>query len=487
MDPTVIADIGRNGIDVAGSQAKALTLSDLYRRERLGQGAEKAAAREQEEMTYARDVLSNADLSSTEGQNAAVAQITKRNPQLGMKLMRDFQADRKGQAELSEAQLKLYGAKNEVLGGALVGLKTTHDDLARAGKNPEEINAAMMPQVVQTVQQLVGAKLPDGSPLLNDQDRQWIQQNLGQGYNTQAVDGLVARSKEAGEVLKSKMEERKFALDERRVTNSERNTTALIADRERRATAGALGEEDLDFMAAQFLASGDRSIFQNLGRGAQGAENIVQLRRRIRQQAEDGGLSPADVATKVAEFNQISAMQRSLGTRLANIQTAAEEAAQMIPIARAANQAVSRSGFKPWNSLVKGENIVTQDPAYAEFAAATLAVVNTWARAISPSGVPTVADKEHANEVLSTVQSQEAYNAVLNQFDKEIQAALASPEHVSSRIRDRIKASALGTRNDADKKSTAGADTSHGTPPPAAGKAPAGGPPPPPPGFTIQK
>jgi hypothetical protein len=485
FDPSVLERIGATRIDPAQAQAKALTLSDLYRQEDVGKMAVTAQKQGAADMTYAKEVLSKSDLSTLEGQNKAVSEITKRSPELGMKLMRDFQSGRQAKTEADKSQLELYDKKNDIIGGAVVGLKTQHDDLIRSGKNEAEVNAAMMPQVMQTVQGLVNAKLPDGSPVLSDQDRQWIGQNLAKGYNPQAIDQLVQKSQQAKAAIAAKLNERKVDVAERRADANDKNVASLVTDRTAKREMGRFDQEDVEFMAAQYLA-GDKSVFANLGRGAQGPENIVRLRREIRAQAEEAGSSPAEVTAKIAEFNGVMAEQRSLGTRLANIRTAATEAAKMIPIAKEANAAVPRGTFKPWNQLVRGTDIIVQDPEYAKFAAATLAVVNTWARAISPSGTPTVADKEHADKVLSTAQSQEAYDAVLDQFATEVQAALESPTEVQSEIRKEIKASALGTRNESDqnRKSPPAAEPGSETPPPASGTA-AGGGPAPPPGFKI--
>ncbi len=61
----------------------------------------------------------------------------------------------------------------------------------------------------------------------------------------------------------------------------------------------------------------------------------------------------------------------------------------------------------------------TGDPALKQFVAANNTIINTFARAISPTGSPTVSDKEHAREMLSTADSPEAYAAVLQQMQKK--------------------------------------------------------------------
>ena len=71
-------------------------------------------------------------------------------------------------------------------------------------------------------------------------------------------------------------------------------------------------------MAEQYLA-GDKSVFQNLGRGAQGAANVVALRQRVTQVAKG---KPACHRTRSRSCRTSSqgmgAAQRALGTRSAN-------------------------------------------------------------------------------------------------------------------------------------------------------------------------
>lgn len=76
------------------------------------------------------------------------------------------------------------------------------------------------------------------------------------------------------------------------------------------------------------------------------------------------------------------------------------------------------------------------DPALASLKAATTAVINTWARAINPKGVATVADKDHGYELLNAAQSQEAFNAVLDRFQQETEASLAAPASAKGRLHD---------------------------------------------------
>jgi hypothetical protein len=192
---------------------------------------------------------------------------------------------------------------------------------------------------------------------------------------------------------------------------------------------GALDKDTLKEMAGQYLA-GDKSVMQNIGRGTQGAANIVALRKEITAQAKAAGLSPTDIATKMAEFSGLTAGERTLGTRSANMGMAVDEAKRVIPLALAASEAFPRTQFVPLNKAIAAVQSGSGDPAVSRFVAANTSLVNVYARAMSPTGTPTVSDKDHAREMLSVAQTKEQYRAVIDQMQQEMDAAGKAPGDV---------------------------------------------------------
>lgn len=215
------------------------------------------------------------------------------------------------------------------------------------------------------------------------------------------------------------------------------------AQAEKARTSGAvnadamLNDDDAKFMAQQYLR-GDQSVMTNLGRGAQGAQNIVKLRRAIRDEATAAGMNPAQVATAMAQFQGDKAAFRTAGTKGANMEMAATEADQVADIALQASQAVPRTSYVPVNKALRAYQTNSGDPRIVQFGAATNALINTYARAISPSGTPTVHDKQHAEDILSTAQSPEQYAAVVSMMKKEIATARASPGMVRDSMAGRM-------------------------------------------------
>lgn len=459
FDASVIADIGGNTPDMAGSQAKALTLADLYDTNTLNKMKVGEAKQSQADMTYAKQILAGKDLSKLEDQNAAVAAITKRSPQLGMQLARGFSGQQQDKNELDLQQLKLHEAKNDIMGSSIEPLKAKHDQLIQQlqQQNPkatpqqieQQVDQAMRGDMFSTIQGLVSQKLPNGQPVLNEQDIAFVKQNFANGYNPQAVDMLVARSKQAREAIAQKMKERDedrkekatnaaISAGTRRGDQADRRITdqEKAADLKRKMSEGGkFSEDDASWLAEQYIA-GDKSVMVGLGRGAQGPQNIIMVRHAIAREAKAQGMNPADLAARLAEYTGFVSEQRSLGTQQANVEMASSEAQQMIENARGASAAVPRAAALGWNKFVQMSDKQLNDPELASLKAATTAVINTWARAINPKGVATVADKEHGYELLNSAQDGPTYNAVLDRFQQETEASLAAPASAKARLHD---------------------------------------------------
>lgn len=439
FDPSIISQIPDYAPNVMRQKEGAFKLADLINEQQVSALKLNAAKSTQADQAKAKSILKDADYSTPEGVTKTAEKLSRAGlPDQAMDFMKVMQGLQSSKGDLQKQQYEIMSVKNDMIGNATAGLVNEFDTLTQRGVPPQQAVAMMQPKYQAAIQQLSQAKLPDGSPALGPQDLQQIQANPQ--FNPDFMRTIAQRSKDGAAALRAQLEFHKSEIADRRLDESERHNREMEGLANRKQTAsetGALGEDDLHFMAEQYL-TGDKSVFQNIGRGAQGAKNIVSLRQAIRKEAQAQGMGGKDVAAKIAEFNGIMAGQRALGTRTANVEMAVNEAYNMIDIAKKASHEVPRGSFKPWNRIVRGENVITNDPSYAKFAAATLAVVNTWARAISPSGVPTVADKEHAHEVLNTAQSQEAYDAVLDQFKQEIEAARKAPGQVRQEFREGV-------------------------------------------------
>lgn len=183
-------------------------------------------------------------------------------------------------------------------------------------------------------------------------------------------------------------------------------------------------------MTAQQYLAGDGGALQNYGRGAQGAQNLNQIRAEIAKQAALQGMTGADIAAKMAEFQGLKAGQRTAATRSAGIEIAANEVAQLAPLALDASAKVARSSMLPFGKAQVMFDMNTNDPNLRQFAMANNALANAYGQAMARGGVASVADKQHAQDLLGTAMDQPSYAASVAQLQQEIKAAQAAPKAV---------------------------------------------------------
>jgi len=190
-------------------------------------------------------------------------------------------------------------------------------------------------------------------------------------------------------------------------------------------TATLLNDDDTKRIAEQYLA-GDTTVVQGLARGDK--RNLPKVMGMITTLGKEQGLNGSDIAARKAAFAGTMAENRTIGTREANIELAGTEAGGAISLAQEASSKVPRSGFLPFGKVQVMFDTNVNDPDLKAFATANNAVINTYARAISPTGVSRIDDINHARELLSTAMDERAYKATLNQMLKEIAIAKAAPK-----------------------------------------------------------
>jgi hypothetical protein len=300
-------------------------------------------------------------------------------------------------------------------------------------------------------QGLSGADLMAGlqqlQPLLDNQAKAQsaqLQQQFNNELKLQAVtdrhDQLTERAREADQ----RSQDARASLEERRQASQEslalRGETIALRKQQIAATGGEdakFSPEDLSFLAEQARA-GDPTVYQNLGRGQQGAKNIIALRREVMKQERAAGGGGADIAAANVGYQGEKAAARTGATRAANIGMAVTEAQQTFPLVRQASAALPRTDFPGANKAIQSLQTGSSDTRVLALGTALNASVNAYARAISPSGVPTVSDKEHARELMNTAYTPEQLDAVLGVMEKEMAAASKAPTEVMARQKARV-------------------------------------------------
>lgn len=208
----------------------------------------------------------------------------------------------------------------------------------------------------------------------------------------------------------------------------------VLTSAERTSQGSELKPDTAKALAERFLA-GDKSAAQNLGRGTQGAKNWTIFQDAVSDAMKDRGYTGADVAVKMAEFEGLKAAERALGTRTATFGMAVSEARSMMDQVRETSDAVTRTDYPKLNQIILAGERGTGETAVVNFGIALNSLINTYARAINPTGASTVSDKEHARELLSENWSKGQINSALEQLGKELDAAGRAPGMVKEELR----------------------------------------------------
>ena len=443
IDAQSIASIGQNAPDIAGSTMKAYTLADAIDRRQLNQMTLQSTREEQADLSKIKTLSQQYDISNPEQRHELASRVQK---EVGGKYAMDFmrmadEQDRRS-AELSAAQMQNYQAKHEVMTNAILPMYQQIQASTQQGMPPGQIEAQLLPAFKQTLDTLMKQTLPNGEKVLNQQDIQQISTMLsGQpGALLSGINSAMASSRTAQEFF---ARQRKESLDERRVkaleegvANRGRQGDERIDLARGKAAEGkgdALSEDAIKQAAERIVGGEPRSqVISGYGRGAQGAENIRKVDNAVAALMK--GKSGTDITEAGISRAGEKRTELELSAREGKIATAVKEAQNFATIALDASAKVPRGQFLPWNKLSQQSSTQLQSPELASFKAATLSLVNAYTRAVG-GGTVHVADKEHANEMLNTAQSPEAYQAVVNQLITETKAALAAPGQVRSQAR----------------------------------------------------
>lgn len=202
---------------------------------------------------------------------------------------------------------------------------------------------------------------------------------------------------------------------------------------------------------AEQVIAGDTTARQNIGRGVQSATDLRLINEQITQVANERGLTGADLARAQAEFQGQKAAERTLGTYGAKLSQASNAVDFFADQALDASKKLPRGSFVPANRAIQAYQSNTSDPSLYDLGFALMSLVNAYARAINPQGVPRIQDKEHATQFLSTATSPEALERVIARLKLETEAERQATEKTKQEMRGGPGASAAPKEGAAPK------------------------------------
>lgn len=134
------------------------------------------------------------------------------------------------------------------------------------------------------------------------------------------------------------------------------------------------------------------------------------------------------------------AASKALATQSAKILTAVNEAKSMIKIVKTVSDKIDRTQYPTINSIQNAVDKGTGGKEIVQLNTAINALVNAYARAINPTGVSTVSDKNHAREVINSNYANGQLDAILDIMNQEMALAQKSPGEASRQLKEQRNA-----------------------------------------------
>lgn len=181
-----------------------------------------------------------------------------------------------------------------------------------------------------------------------------------------------------------------------------------------------LSPDAIDFMAQQ-LNAGNTTVLTNLGRGQQGAANVVAVRERAAEMARNKDMSPQDVNANAAQFGGQRAGANALGRQLAQTEGAIEQATATSARVIEISEKIPRTEFKTLNQIMLAAERGTGGEDAVRLRVAVNTLVQNYARALSAGGTRTTDSARHeAQSLLEEGYSKGQMRAVVDQMLKEM-------------------------------------------------------------------
>jgi len=200
------------------------------------------------------------------------------------------------------------------------------------------------------------------------------------------------------------------------------------------AKKSGISQETIDFYTKMAL-HGNFQWKVGLGRSAGGSQLITAVEKNMPIEAEKQHVTPEEVGMLMAEFQGVQSEEKAIGTRAGQIEMAANAANSMADIVIQTSDSFPRTQFPKINEALASFESNTGDVGVRKLGAAINSFINGYARAINPTGVATVSDKEHARDMLSKADSQEQLEGIIATLKQEMAAEMAAPTAVREKLR----------------------------------------------------
>jgi hypothetical protein len=208
INPSDIGNIGLSGGNPVEAMAQGYKLADLVDQRQMNKMKMQAYQQEAQDAQTLKSMAGKYDLSTEEGRTSYAAAAAKVDPAKGMEALKAFTELDTQQNKLQESNYAVMGKKLEMEAQSVAPLWQQASQMQAQGRSPQEIDAALLPSVTQTLKSLSQQTLPNGKPVLSQEEIAGFSQKLQNGNIKGALDGIMMNHEKGAEWLK--MQQPKF-------------------------------------------------------------------------------------------------------------------------------------------------------------------------------------------------------------------------------------------------------------------------------------
>ena len=440
VNPSDISNIGLAGGSPVEAMAQGYKLADLVDQRQINQMRMAGAQQEQQDLQTLKSLSSKYDLSNPEGQSKFAAEAIKVNPDLGMKLQKQFYESQSEQNKLTESQYKLMGQKLEFEANAVAPLWQTATQMQAQGRSQQEIDAALMGPVAQTLKTLSQTTLPNGKPVMSQEEISGFTAKLQNGNIKSALDGIMISHAKGADLLKGQKFGRPVQMTGEQgpgmyqqdpTTGAFRKVGGLAPTAAERGggAAGGGGAAPLSGNATDLIIdrikNGESVGDATKGLGPLAKRQVVNRMGELAGQKDENGNPLIDAKTLFnarIEAGAVKKATETAGTQAGRLKIAEKELDQFAVPALAASEKVPRGSFVPLNKLNQTIDSAISDPNLREFKMWANSLSNTYDQ-IAGRGGTDVEKRAEVRDLLSTAPDAESFKRVIDVMRQELKGA----------------------------------------------------------------
>jgi hypothetical protein len=444
INPSDIASIGSAGGNPIEAMATGYKLADLVDQRQMNKMKMAGAQQEMQDIQTLKGLSSKYDVSTPEGQAKFAAEAIKVNPEMGLKIQKQFTESQSSQNELAKSNYEILGKKLELEANAVAPLWQQASQMQAQGRSAQEIDAALLPAVTQTLKTLSQQTLPNGKPALSQEEVAGFTAKLQNGNIKGALDGIMLSHSKGAELLKSQQQKfgHPFAMtgpqgpgmyQQNPLTGAVTRLGGMAQTAAERGGGGAAGglnplSANTTDLIIDRIKAGESVGEATKGLGPAAKRQVVNRMGELSQQTDKNGNPELDAKTLFNTRLEMLAVKKAVetaGTQAGKLKIAEKELDQFAGPALSASEKVPRGKFVPLNELNNMVDSAISDPNLREFKMQANALSNTYDQIAGRGGT----DKDKRAEVrdlFSTAPDHESFKRVIKVMRQELMGAEAA-------------------------------------------------------------